>query len=241
MINLRTPNNKVFFLVASGYFKARRKFFGWQFRQSDIQYVALQIGVNLDEITINAYSKESYARHQRIILNYFGFKAFDLTAKNFIIKEITTLIRVQFRPKLIMLESIETLIRHNIALPSYNVLADLIITEINHQRVLLGEIVDGCLSENQRQKLDDLLEKEPNDKIDGGWRYRLTLLKKPYQSTQPTKIRANLSDLNILQTLYLDLKTTLSQLNLSSECIRYYAYSVIKSQIPQVSRRADAE
>ena len=36
----------------------------------------------------------------------------------------------------------------------------------------------------------------------------------------------------------MDLKPVISQLNLSDEFIKYYAYSVIKSQIPQVSRRA---
>ena len=40
MMILRTPTNKVCFLVAAGYFKAQRKFFGEQFREADIEYVA---------------------------------------------------------------------------------------------------------------------------------------------------------------------------------------------------------
>lgn len=88
-----------------------------------------------------------------------------------------------------------------------------------------------------------MLEKAPSagDGTGEAWRYRLTLLKKPYQSTQPAKIRTNLADLNAVQTLYLDLKPVLQRLDLSYECIRYSAYSVIKSQIPQVSRRADKD
>ena len=84
-----------------------------------------------------------------------------------------------------------------------------------------------------------MLEKEPDNGTREGWRYCLTLLKTPSQSTRPLKIRANLSDLNILQTLYLDLKPVVQRLDLSYECTRYYAYSVIKAQIHQVSRRAD--
>ena len=38
--------------------------------------------------------------------------------------------------------------------------------------------------------------------------------------------------------LYLEFKPVVNQLGLSYECLRYYAYSVIKAQIPQVSRRA---
>jgi len=40
--DLRTPTNKVCFLVVAGYFKARRKFFARQFHQADIEFVARQ-------------------------------------------------------------------------------------------------------------------------------------------------------------------------------------------------------
>src|ERR1700751_1752680 len=93
----------------------------------------------------------------------------------------------------------------------------------------------------ERAKLDELLEKEPADGTDEGWRDHLTLLKRPFQSTRPSKIRANLADLDTLQSLYLDLRPVVERLNLSCEHIRYYAYSVIKAQIPQVSRRADED
>jgi hypothetical protein len=41
-----------------------------------------------------------------------------------------------------------------------------------------------------------------------------------------------------LRTLYLELKPVVDRLALSFEGIRYYAYSVIRFQIPQVSRRS---
>ena len=41
-----------------------------------------------------------------------------------------------------------------------------------------------------------------------------------------------------LLALYLDLKPVVDKLALRYECIRHYAQLVIKSQIPQVSRRA---
>jgi len=237
MANLRTPTNKVCFLVAAGYFKARRKFFGCQFRQADIEYVANQVGVNSTEVRVETYSKETCARHQRVILSYFSCGPFDEAAKSITASEIAALVRVQFRPKLVLLEIIQVLTHKRIAIPSYNVLADLIVSALNRHQHTLSEIINECLSENQRTGLDDLLEKAPGE----GWRYRLTLLKKPYQSTQPAKIRANLTDLDTVQTLYLDLKPLVQRLDLSYESIRYYAYSVIKAQIPQVSRRADED
>jgi TnpA family transposase len=241
MVSLRTPINKVCFLVVAGYFKARRKFFARQFHQTDIEYVARQIGVDPSEVFIESYSKGTYARHQLAILNHFGYSPFDEAAKTLITHEIAALIRVQFRPKLVLLEIIQVLTVKKIAIPSYNVLADLIVAALNSHQRTLSKIIEACLTENQRTNLDTLLEKEPSNSTEEGWRYRLTLLKKSYQSTRPAKIKANLADLETVQTLYLDLMPVVQRLNLSYESIRYYAYSVIKAQIPQVSRRADED
>jgi TnpA family transposase len=239
--NLRTPTNKVCFLLAAGYFKARRKFFPRQFRATDIEYVARQIGVNPAEVHVETYSHETYTRHQRVLLNYFGCNPFDEAAKAFTASEIAPLVRVQLRPKLVLVAVIQLLNRKKIEIPRYNVLADMIIAALNQHQCTLSEIIDNCLSETQRTKLDELLEKEPANGTVEAWRYRLTLLKKPFQSTRPSKIRANLADLNTLQSLYLDLKPVVQRLDLSCEHIRYYACSVVKSQIPQVSRRADED
>lgn len=239
MAGLRTPTNRVCFLAAAGYFKARRKFFARQFHQADIEYIARQIGENPAEIHIEAYSKFASTRHQRVILGHFGCRPFDAAASASTAAEIATLVRVQYRPKLVLMEIIQILTRQKIEIPSYNVLADLIVTAINLHRRTLSNIVAANLSEKQRATLDALLEKEPDNGTTEGWRYRLTLLKRPFQSTRPLKIRANLADLDTLQSLYLDLKPVVQRLDLSYECTRYYAYSVIKAQIPQVSRRAD--
>lgn len=239
MVDLRTPTNKVCFMVAAGYFKARRRFFGRQFRQADIEYAALQVGVNQADVRIEAFSKETCSRHQRVILNYFGCSPFNKAAKNITANEIAALIPVQYRPKLVLLEIIQTLTRQKIEIPSYNVLTGMIVTAINNHRRELSAIVEAGLSKTQRVSLNALLEKEPDNGTSGGWRYRLTLLKRPFQSTRPIKIKANLADLDTLQTLYLDLKHVVQRLDLSYECARYYAYSVIKAQIPQVSRRDD--
>jgi hypothetical protein len=69
-------------------------------------------------------------------------------------------------------------------------------------------------------------------------RYRLTLLKKFYHSTKPAKIKANVADLQLLRSLYDTLEPTLAALGLTDEGLRYYAHSVIKAEIFQVSRRA---
>jgi hypothetical protein len=71
-----TATNKICFLVTLGYFKAQRKFFARQFIQSDIEFVANQVGINPLEVSIESYSKVTYLRHQELILRHFGYQAF---------------------------------------------------------------------------------------------------------------------------------------------------------------------
>lgn len=233
-----TPTNKICFLVTLGYFKAQRKFFARQFIQSDIEFVANQVGINLLDVNIESYSKVTYLRHQDLILQHFGYEAFDEMARDFTKAEIQALVRVQHRLKLIFSEVVQTLTRKKITLPTYNLLADLIIEAINLHLQNLAETVEKSLNKKQCEKLDDLLEKETTTDGSSGWRYQLTAYKKTSQSTQPTKIKANVNDLAALQALYLEFKPIITLLNLSAESVRYYAYFVLKAQIPHVSRRS---
>lgn len=73
----RTPTNKVCFLIAFGYFKARRKLFSKQFRPPDIQFVATRYGLSLDDVEPSAYDKQTALRHQQTILDLFGYGRFD--------------------------------------------------------------------------------------------------------------------------------------------------------------------
>jgi hypothetical protein len=238
---LRTPTNRVRFLLAAGYFKARHKFFNRQYHAADIGFVAARLGVSAEDVNLAAHHKETYARHQRLILDYFGYGPFDEVAKTRIAEEIAHLVAVQVRPRTVLLEAIDVLTRQKIEIPTYNLLANLIVAAMDQRQQALSNIIDSSLTDSQREKLDGLLEKAPVDGEEDGWRYRLTLLKKPFQSTKPAKIKANLTDQQSLQALYLDLQPLVDRLGLSYGAIRYYAFSVIKSQVPQVSRRSDQD
>jgi hypothetical protein len=104
MESLKSPTNKVCFVVTAGYFKARHRFFARQFHQTDIAYVARQIGVQINDVDTSIYDKATYLRHQRVILDYFGFAPFDTVARAFAKHEILIMLRVQFRPKIILLD-----------------------------------------------------------------------------------------------------------------------------------------
>jgi hypothetical protein len=189
---LRTPTNKVCFLVSLGYFKARRRFFYRKFLLADIEFVANRLGVNPIDVHSEHYDKATYSRHQELILLYFGWQKFD---EDFAKSEVQSLVKIHHRPKVILLQLIELLIYKKIETPSYRNFSDLIIPALNHHQETLGETVFNALNKNQRLKLDSFLEKE-DENLD--WSYRLTLFKKTYQSTKPLKIKANLDDLKAL-------------------------------------------
>ena len=71
--------------------------------------------------------------------------------------------------------------------------------------------------------------------------YKLTLLKKLSQSTRPSKIKETITDLLVVQGLYRDFLAILCALDLNHEGVRYYAHSVIKSEIFQVTRRSSED
>jgi Domain of unknown function (DUF4158) len=111
---LRTPTNRVCFLLAAGYFKARNKFFNRQVHAADIGFVAAHLGVSTDDVNVAEHHRETYARHQRLILNYFGYGPFDEGAKTRIAQEIARLVAVQVRPRMVLLEAIDVLTRKKI-------------------------------------------------------------------------------------------------------------------------------
>lgn len=240
MNNLVTPTNKICFLVTAGYFKARHKFFARQFYQIDIEFVAKQIGVEIEDVQPDTYSKVRYLHHQTLILNHFGFTPFDSAAREFTKTEVAQLVKVQFRAKLVLLETVQLLTRRRITTPSYNVLATIIASAINNHQNELSMIIDSSLNQAQKEMLDGLLEKVTGSGSDDKWRYQITLLKRPSQSTAPANINANVADLRALLSLYLEFVPVLTKLGLSHACLRFYASSVVKLQIHQVVRRKDS-
>jgi hypothetical protein len=58
---------------------------------------------------------------------------------------------------------------------------------------------------------------------------------------QPSKIKERVTDLRIIEDLYQQIQPALSILDLSNEGIRYYASSVLKSDMSDIARRRDED
>lgn len=149
---LRTPTNKVCFILVAGSFRARRKFFPQRFRQADVEFVATRLGIAPESVNLNDYDRATSTRHQQMIAEFFGYRKFDDESKLRLKREIASLVRSQARPKLMLLEAVQSLARHKVVIPSYNTLANLIIESINQHKRLLVSVVEQHLSARTAMK-----------------------------------------------------------------------------------------
>ncbi|MBW2664225.1 MAG: Tn3 family transposase [Deltaproteobacteria bacterium] len=153
--------------------------------------------------------------------------------------------RAQLKPGLIFWRCVDLLIREKVQIPSYFRLSELILKAINKRKKELNAVIEKMLSRDIRASLDALfvqsstLDGEPVPSKTAA--YKLTLLKKLSQSTKPSKIKERVADLVLLKGLYESLQTIIEVIGFNHEEIRYYATSVIKSEIFQVARRIDED
>ena len=75
--NLKNPINQIGFLLLCGYFREAKRFFLPQdFHKRDIAVVAKILNYADLEFIASDYKKASRLRHQKIILEHYGFQVF---------------------------------------------------------------------------------------------------------------------------------------------------------------------
>ena len=145
------------------------------------------------------------------------------------------MMRSQLKPKLIFWRCIDILIREHIQVPAYYQISEMILKAINQKKKELTAVIQEKLKEDTKLLLDGLFMQEADGQHA---RYKLTLLKKLSQSTKPTQIKERAADLLYIAELYKNIKLILPFLDLGYEGIRYFANSVIKSDIFQLNQRS---
>jgi len=230
---LRTPSSQIGFLLLCGYFKATKRFFLPQdFLPRDIEAVSQVLGYQSGEFLPEGYVKTTRQRHQKVILEFYGFNAFDSKAGVALATEIATMAKTYLKPKLIFGRCVDFLIQKRIQIPRSRALSDLIRVGLQEHKAELIVLMETHLDEPTRCLLDELLTTPDNQN-----QYRLTLLKKLSQSTKPSKVKESIADFETLSTLYHRMDNMLSALNLDHAAIRYYAGGVLRSEIFQIQRR----
>src|SRR5664279_3758243 len=130
--SLRTSTNQVVFLMSCGYFKATKRFYPVPtFHQRDLAYVSDRIATAEETIDLTEYPRQTMARHQAAILEFYGFRAFKPDGRALLAAEIARLVQSHLKPKLIFSRAVEVLVRDKVEVPGYCPLAALILSAIN--------------------------------------------------------------------------------------------------------------
>jgi hypothetical protein len=216
---LRAPTNQLCFLLSCGYFKATHRFYPIQrFRPRDISHVAERTGIRIETVRLAEYDKQTMARHQALILDFYGFRPFKPHGQAILVEEIARLVGSQLKPQLIFSRSIEVLVREKVEVPGYFRLAVLILRTINNHNRTLVAIVERTLTDETRALLDALLIQDTADETIAPGKtsaYKLTLMKRLSQSTKPSKVKERAGDLALVERLYQSLKPVLDELALN--------------------------
>jgi len=239
---LRTASNKVFFLLLLGYFRAGNRFYTPdKFYEKDIQYICDQLKIYRAAVSFSSYSRVTYRRFKRQLLEYTGCFSFDDKARKMMIEETRDVMPNQMKPRLIFLHLTEVLKSKRIELPGYHRLANIIIKQGHYHKAEQELLLKKKLRESDILLLKKLLEKLTNGENTGKNkaynRYKITLLKKFYQSTKLMNIRANIKDLTELKGYYTQLSGVLKLVDFAPGTIRFYAEAVIRYRVYQVDRR----
>ena len=200
--NLRNSSGKIAFVLQTGYFRAAKRFFGSNFYESDIAFVAGRL--SLPHPVSLEIPKQNLTRNRKIIAEFFGFRGLTKIDKEQLILEINDSVKQFTRPAEVFRQTIKKLNSRQFILPGYDFLRAVISREIYRRKLFLSQIIKESLSLEQKQLLDSLLEKEEStseinaDNAESdlennrtGFRAKLTLLKNPSQSLKPADIKLN--------------------------------------------------
>lgn len=232
---LRTPTNKVGFLLQYAYFKACKRFFVInRFRQEDVEYAARLLGISVRKVSLTRYKKKIPGDHQKAILKLLDYKAIDDDVYAWLEKE--TVLRVQefTEPKQLFLDLLQLLQDQHIALPSSHRLIELITDHyLGYEKRLLTTI-EKKLSKKAVAILEDLLKSE-QPRSPG----LLNRLKFINQSTKPKAIKASLELFDNIEELFVKLKPLIKALKLTPNSCKYYATWAQKAKLSQIKQFPD--
>jgi len=242
---IRMPINKVGFILQLGYFRASGKFFENEFfRPADIKFVCniLNISLSNPEFNFKKYSANARYTHKSYILKISGWQKFTKKHYTELYTEFALHAKQQMHPKSLLPVATNYLINRKIELPVYYVLAELITKVYNKVENLLVEIVNKCLSENQKAVLDDLIWIDKKSSK----HYKYSALSRAKQfsfSTKIANIQESVKTYKLLKEFYSKFLRVYSKLELSESATSYYSEWVKRAklfQLKQFPNRAKA-
>lgn len=221
-LNIRKTNGKrcstiLYFILQSGYFRAKHQFFTINYRQArtDVLFIMKQYLPN-DPIPNQLPTRKMQAQAKKKILHWLGYGQNSNEAISVIFKKASLLVRKTQNLLEIFNETIQALEDRKLVLPSYTKIQDTIGSALKNEDKRLIQLVKRCLNQQTKLALDDLFK---NDEAF----YHVTELKFDAKSFQTTQMAAELKKLNLCKPIYNFSLHFLPKLLLSQRMIDDYA------------------
>ena len=236
---LRTTTNKVYFVLAYGYFKTFKRFFNIEnFRKDDLLYVARLLRIKANTVKANRYNKKTKADHQQDILELLKQKPYDPKVNQWLAQEIKRRVTHLSDPRQLFFEAVQLLVAQNIEVPSYHRLAELITKCYLTYESLLIKIVQEHITKAQQEALENILTIDPENSSG-----LFDAYKNIDQSLKANAINASVEIFKGISELFVEFLPLIEKLALTPNASEYYAVWVKKAklsqikQIPQVNKK----
>lgn len=240
--SIRTPINRLTFILHYGYFRARGRFFkAVQFHFKDIQWVCkqhfLRALIPLDKRAITAQlervSAATTSRYMHEILRLERWREMDALA----LQQLEAHARWQAEKQ----TGLDTLFlaltaycwKNRCIIPSYTTLCEVVSRASRNVEERLFTIVDERLTPERQAALLELLG--PNDRTQAV----LVEYRTVDQSIEPRALQENARLLSSLKQLYLEHLEAIEALDLNEQAVRYYAGWVTRASSQQVRQLRD--
>lgn len=226
------PENRIGFVLQWGYFCASARFYPTdRFKQRDIAYVKRMF--KCPEVDLSKYSGTVVTRHRHRILETLGWQEADEADREQLYQQSLRQARHQDFPQDILSSLVDTCWKHQMVIPSYHDLSELITQSyISAEQTLLAT-VESTLTTEDTQHLEGLLQPI-------GRASRATLAITTYktidQSVQPKHIANNVAVLQIFRKHFMAFETAFKGVALSDKATRYYATWFQKADFQQLSQ-----
>ena len=232
---LRTPTNKVCFLLQYGYFKICKRFFPTsRFHSNDVDYVSNLLNISLNQVHLSKYAHKMPTVHQSAILEMLNYKPMDSSHYQWLEMQTIRSVERFTEPRKLFFNLLQLLFDNRVEVPSYHRLCELITLHyIDYEEKLLN-IIEANLSKENRDYLDNILNAN-KERSKGD----LSQLKVINQSVKPKAIQASINIFLKISDLFRSLLPVIEALSLTPSSCEYYATWVKKAKLSQINQFTD--
>jgi TnpA family transposase len=233
---LRRTETRIYFILLLGYFRSRPIIFNFTFSDVEIDYNYIKNKYfndkNVDVDNLPPRTKTALIKK---LLNYTGFSIFQSKLdKDSLLKRLNDVVKINIEPRYVFDECIAYFGQNRIALAGYTTLQDTISTVLSSERSRIETTLHEYLSSNTKEALLKLLESN-NTFTD------LAKLKKIAKNFSMNQITQELKTHKTIRSLYPEIKSLITEFELSPKNLEYYASLVKHKSVYKLRRHADSQ